>query len=153
MTSGFNCGKEGLVVSGRITVPFNYSAGRTASRFLKELRDHRRILGKRCPNCLKVWAPPQAFCVECFVEAHEWVELPPDGLLLAHSWVALSKPHRPPLNPLIYGLIRLRGASNNFVHLIRTDDPSDLKNGTRVKAVFSEQRRGHILDIAYFCPV
>lgn len=153
MLSGVNWGQEGLVVSGRITLPFNYSAGRTASRFLKEIKDHRKILGKRCPNCLKVWAPPQAFCVECFVEANEWVELPHEGLLLAHTWVTLSKTHHPPLNPLIYGLIRLQGASNNLVHLVRVDNPHDLKNGTKVRAVFSKQRRGHILDIAYFRPV
>ncbi len=153
MVSGLKRGEDGLVVLGRITVPFNYSAGRTASRFLEELKEHQRILGKRCPSCLKVWAPPQAFCVECLVEASDWVELPPEGLLLAHTWVTFSKGHHPPLNPLIYGLIRLQGASNNFVHLIRVEDPRELKNGTRVTAVFSDQRRGHILDIAYFRPV
>jgi len=140
-------------VSGRIAVPFDYSAGKTASRFLRELRDHQRIFGKRCPNCLKIWVPPQASCVECFVETFDWVELSPEGLLLSHTWISSPKPHHPPLRPLIYGLIRLQGAHNNLVHLIRFDEPGELQNGIRVKAVFSKQRRGHILDIAYFRPI
>lgn len=41
-------------IPGRIMIPFNYAAGAIASRFFVEIRDHRKILGKRCPQCTLV---------------------------------------------------------------------------------------------------
>ncbi len=144
---------DGLVIPGRISLPFSYSAGRTASRFFLELRENRRIVGRRCPQCGRVWVPPQILCIECFVHTEEWVEVSPEGLLLAHTWVPKPKPHHPFLDPLIYGMIRLDGAQNNFVHVVQCEKPEALRDNIRVRAVFSEERKGHILDIACFRPI
>lgn len=144
---------EGLIVPGTISIPFSYAAGRTASRFLIELRDNQRILGMRCPECGRVWVCPQKICIHCFVELSEWVDLGVEGHLLGHTVVKKPKPHHPNVDPLIYGIIRLDGADNNLIHLIHCDDPDDLAVGIRVEAVFSEDRKAHILDIAHFRPV
>jgi uncharacterized OB-fold protein len=62
--------------------------------------------------------------------------------------------------PFVTGLIRLDGTDVNFLHLIGGFDLSNfeevsktLRNGIKVKAVWSEERRGHILDIRNFEPV
>ena len=144
---------DGLIVPGKITIPFNYAAGRTASRFLIELRDNQRIMGLRCPECGLVRVPPPRVCIDCFVESDQWVELGTEGLLVTHTRVIEPKSHHPPVETLIYGVIRLDGADNNFVHLIDADEPRELVAGVRVKAVFSRERRGHILDISHFRPV
>lgn len=144
---------EGLVVPGRISIPFSYAAGETGSRFLTELRDHQRIMAVRCPGCDRVRVPPQRVCIHCFVESDEWVELSNEGLLLAHTWVRKPKSHHPPIDPLIYGVIRLEGADSNLIHLVRFPNPDDLLDGIKVRAVFSETRTGGIFDIKYFRPV
>jgi uncharacterized OB-fold protein len=143
----------GLIVPGRISIPFSYAAGQTASRFLIELRDHCRIFGTRCPECGRVLVPPPKTCPACLVDTDQWVEVGPRGRLGSHAIIHGPRAYQPAMDPLIYGLIRLDGADNNFVHLIRTDRPQDLGAGTEVEAVFAEDRRGHILDISHFRPV
>ena len=41
--------------SGEAEQPFRYSVGRWGSKFLAELRDHKKLLGVRCPKCQKVY--------------------------------------------------------------------------------------------------
>lgn len=143
---------EGLVVPGTISIPFSYAAGMTGSRFLTELRDRKRIMGVRCPDCGCVMVPPQRVCIHCFVETDSWVELSGEGLLLSHTWVRNPKPYHPDIDPLIYGIIRLDGADCNFIHVVRGDNPETLADGIKVRAVFSDDRKGHIFDIKYFSP-
>ncbi len=56
--------------------------------------------------------------------------------------------------PFITALIRLDETDVNFLHLIGGFDLTDMegfrktvKNGMRVKAVWEEKKKGHILDI------
>lgn len=145
--------EEGLIIPGRIRLPFSFTAGKTGSRFLIELRDRRRIMGVRCPSCGRVGVPPQKICIFCFVETDRWVEVSTEGTLMGHTWVRKPKAHHPPVDPLIYGLIRLDGADGHMVHLVHTNNPGHLVDGIRVAAVFSENRRAHILDIMHFRPL
>lgn len=141
-----------MVVPGTINIPFNYSAGRVASRFFVELRDHRRIMGTRCPACLKVLVPARSFCAACSVEADEWVEVGPEGMLVAWTTVHLPLPHLPALPPITLGLIRLDGAGTNFLHLIGGDARA-LKAGVRLRPVWRDARSGSLLDLIHFVPV
>lgn len=61
--------------------------------------------------------------------------------------------------PYVSGLIRLDGTDTNFLHIVDGFPSHDLDtvqatigNGTRVKAVWEEERIGHILDIMCFAP-
>ena len=54
--------------------------------------------------------------------------------------------------PVIFGLIRLDGANTSLLHYIGDVSPEAVQIGMRVKAKFSEIRRGEILDIACFVP-
>jgi len=141
---------ERMVLEGKLDLPFSYSAGRTASRFFVELRDHQRILGKRCPRCNRVIVPAQLFCKECFLETDEWVEVGPEGTLITFTIVYRKENHHPKETPLAYGIIKLDGADTSVIHLLEQTDVAQLEHGMRVRAVFSEKRKGHILDIKYF---
>lgn len=151
--SSFKEMNDPLIVPGKISIPFSYSAGKKASRFLTELRDHKRILGVRCPSCGRIWAPAQGICVNCFTETEDWVELSGQGRLLTHTWIKKPKYHQPRIDPLIYGIIQLDGADNSMIHLVHHDDPESLLDGIKVRPVFAEDRRSHIFDIKYFRPV
>ncbi|MBC8176098.1 MAG: Zn-ribbon domain-containing OB-fold protein [Deltaproteobacteria bacterium] len=144
---------ERMVLAGKVDLPFSYSAGRTASRFFVELRDHQKIMGKRCPRCLRIIVPAQLFCKECFVETDEWVEVGPEGTLLTFTVVYRKENHHPREAPLAYGIIRLDGADTSIVHLLEETDVTKLEHGMSVRALFSEKREGHIMDIECFCPV
>ncbi|MBI4669955.1 MAG: hypothetical protein HY747_12400 [Elusimicrobia bacterium] len=53
-------------------------------------------------------------------------------------------------NKPIYGLIKLEGADTAILHLISEARIEELKAGLIVEPVFRQERKGHILDIAYF---
>ena len=143
---------EKMVLEGKVDLPFSYSAGRTASRFFTELRDKRRIMGKRCQKCNRVIVPAQLFCKKCFTETEEWVEVGPEGILITFTVVYRKENHHPKEAPLAYGIVQLDGADTSLVHLLAETDVAQLKAGIRVRAVFSKKRIGHILDIKHFEP-
>jgi len=139
-----------MVLEGKLDLPFSYSAGRTASRFLIALRDAQRIMGTRCPKCRRVIVPAQLFCNECYIDTDEWVEVEPEGTLKTFTVVNRSESHHPREAPLAYGIIKLDGADTSLVHFLAETDVEKLQPGMRVRAVFSKKRMGHILDIKHF---
>ena len=143
---------QSLFIPSRITIPFNYAAGAIASRFFVEIRDHRKILGRRCPQCTRVLVPPRKFCVRCFVPTSQWVEVQPTGTLINFTVIKKTAAHHPQQAPFAYGVIHLDGADTGLVHLLGEIDLDHIRQGMRLRAVFKESRLGSILDIAYFKP-
>ena len=144
---------EAIVYEGRIKVPYSWQAGETASYFLTQLRDERKIWGKRCPKCEKVFLPPKKSCPFCFVDTDQWVELSDEGEIETFTIVRRDTPIQPMKSPFAYAVIRLGGASTGLIHMLGEVEADQIKEGMRVKAVFSEERKGSLLDIAYFKPV
>lgn len=144
---------ERIVLPANVNLPFSYSAGRTASRFFIELRDHQRIMGKRCPQCHRVIVPAQLFCKACFVETDEWVEVGPQGILVTFTVVYRKDLHHPRETPLAYGIVKLDGADTSMVHLLGEVDLKKLVFGMRVEAVFRKEREGGLMDIEHFKPI
>lgn len=140
--------------SGEAEQPFRYSVGRWGSKFLVELRDHKRLLGIRCPKCQKVYIPPRQVCGPCFQKMEELVELSNQGTLVAYTIIRFSfiDPETGVTRPVPYGYgyIKLDGCDNSFQHFINIEDESKVKIGARVQAVFEENRKGNMLDIKYF---
>jgi len=151
--------EEFIIVPGKWEISYRHSAGKIGTKFFTELRDHKRILGKRCPKCRRVLVPPRAFCERCCVATAEWVEVKDEGILTNFTvtywqFVGLPKP------PYVTALIKLDGADTGLLHFVGEVDLSDpkrirdvLRIGMRVKAVWSEERKGTILDIKYFKPI
>lgn len=139
-------------VSGKLEIPYRYFAGEFLSRFFVELRDHKKILGVRCPTCAVVFFPPRSICGRCLSPLGEWVELGDTGTLQSFTVVRYSEPTHPLQAPFVLGLIKLDGADTGMLHLIGEAELSALRAGLRLRAVFKEKREGEILDILYFRP-
>ncbi len=144
---------EAIVYEGRIKVPYSWQAGETASYFLTQLRDEKKIWGKRCPRCEKVFLPPKKNCPFCFVDTDQWVEVSGEGEIETFTVVRRDTPIQPMKSPFVYAVIRLDGATSGLIHMLGEVEPDQVKEGMRVKAVFSEERKGSLLDIAYFKPI
>jgi uncharacterized OB-fold protein len=125
-------------------------------KFLKELRDHKRILGNMCPGCGRIQVPPREVCAVCCVRVEEMVEVGPEGTVLNYDITYYSSPD--PLTgesretPYCSAFMRLDGCQGNdiFWHEIRPEDIARIKPGVRVRPVWSERRNGSITDIKYF---
>jgi uncharacterized protein len=144
---------ETIVYEGRIKVPYSWQAGETASFFLTQLRDEGKIWGKKCPHCEKVLIPPRKNCPFCFVETGQWVKVSDEGSVKTYTIVRRDTPIQPVKAPFAYGLIRLEGADTELVHVLGEVEHCDIREGMKVKAVFSKDRKGSLLDILYFKPI
>jgi uncharacterized OB-fold protein len=146
-------GKDVYVYEGQIYIPNTYTAGALGTQVLTNLRDKKRIMGMRCPDCNRVYVPARSTCRDCFNQIDEQVEVGNKGTVLTYTVVHEPTSCHPVEAPLTYGIVQLDGADNGFVHLLGGVDAEQLRIGMRVEAVFKEEREGSILDIKYFKPL
>jgi hypothetical protein len=144
---------EPLIYENRIKVPYTWSVGEVGSRFLTELRDHKKIFGTRCPKCNTVYLPPKKTCGQCFLNLQEWMEVGPQGTLITYTVVHYESPVMPMKPPFAYGIILLDKASTGLLHLLGEVNMGEIQSGMRVEAIFKDERIGDIMDIRYFRPV
>ena len=143
-----------IITSGDAYQPFQWSMGKLGSRFLRELKENKRIVGIRCPKCERVYLPPRKVCGRCFVAMDEIVPVSDEGVIYACTIVRFSfvDPNTGIRRPVPYGagFIKLDGADTAMPHFFDSADPEKVKVGARVKAVFEQQRTGSIMDIKHF---
>lgn len=150
---------EPRVLKAEVLVPYEVAIGRTWSKFYDALKNEK-ILGTKCGKCRRVFVPPRTFCPRCFQEMEEWVEVGQEGVV--ETWVLVNMPfygQRLEI-PFVSAQIRLDGSDTGFMHRIAGFNLSDIavvrekvKLGSRVSAVWSEEKEGCILDIDHFQPV
>lgn len=146
------------IVEGVISLPYRWSTGAVAARFLEGLRE-KKILATRCPECRRVLVPARPFCPRCFVDTGEWLELADRGKLRTYTVVSYSYEGQLLPPPHIIGIIELKGADVGLVHFVGGVDLSDLDKvaeqlpaDVAVRAVWREDRAGRITDIEHFAP-
>ncbi len=139
-----------------ISIPQRFSTGEVMGYFLNKLKD-KKIMANRCPKCGRLQCPPREVCAVCTVEASEWVEVGPEGILTIADIVFYAYPD--PLTgkikktPYISAYILLDGCEDpdTFWHEIDPSTPHEkLKRGVRLRPFWNEKRIGAITDIKYF---
>jgi len=133
-------------------ITYRHALGETASYFFANIRDHKKIYGRRCGHTGRVLAPPRAFSDQSLKPTTEWVELGPDGVIEAFTMVYEEFQNLPP-PPYAFGYVRLDSADTAIGGFLRGVDLSDpeaaarkLAIGTRVTTRFAEKRIGDVLD-------
>ena len=151
--------KECDVITDEIEVNYEVNYGPTWIKFFEGMKDERR-LGSRCSKCGRILVPARSYCPRCFVGVNNFIEVSQEGSIVAWALTEYEYFGMPTKPPFIGALIKLDGTDCNFLHLIGGIDLSDpekvrrtVQNGMKVKAVWNEEKKGHILDIKYFKPV
>ena len=144
-----------LRLPGSWNFDYTYFAGETASRFFAELRDNKRILGRRCPSCRRLVIPARSYCDDCYVEMGDWEPVGETGTIEAFTILTRAFPGLPE-PPLVIAFVTLDGADSavlNFVEGVDLDDQDAagayLFDNDRVRVVFSEKREGRITDFHF----
>jgi len=150
--------KHFSTVKHDVWLPYKFAVGPAFHRFYEGLKE-QKILGNQCPACARTMVPPRTFCPSCNVDMGEWVELPQEGEIVSWTWASKPFLGMPVDPPFVGALIRLDAANCNFLHLVGGFDTSTLqqvhqkiRTGSRVRAVWADERKGRLLDIAYFEP-
>jgi len=146
---------ELIQVPGEWHIDYNYTAGEATSKFLLEIKNNKKIIGKRCDKCARVLLPPRMFCEECFVPTGDWVEVADVGEIESFTF-GPRKLSAGMDEPFAIAYVRLNGADTciaNFVKGLDMSDMNQLKKelfiGRKVKVEFEERRKGLITDF-YF---
>ena len=139
-------------------ITYRHALGETASHFFTSIRDHKKILGRRCGHTGRVLAPPRAFSDQTLKPTTEWVKIGPGGVIEAFTIVYEELNNLPP-PPYAFGYVRLDNADTGIGGFFRGVDLSDppaaaqkLAIGTRVTTHFAEKRTGDVLDFWFELP-
>jgi len=142
-----------------VWLPYHLALGPVFKRWFDGLREGK-IWGNRCPKCHKTLVPPRSFCPECRVDMTDWIEVSQEGEIV--TWTVANKlffgaPSEPPFT---CALVHLDGTDCNLLHMVGGVNGPDqggttrkIERGCRVRAVWNEERKGHLLDIKYFQPL
>ena len=130
---------------------YTVSAGTVATEFLSAILE-RRIVGRRCPVCTKVYVPPRPACPTCAVLCEEPVELPEVGTVTTFSVVRIPFPGQLLEPPYACAHVLLDGADVPLLHIVGGVDVDDVRMGLRVTAVWSDEPEPTLASIRYFTP-
>jgi uncharacterized protein len=126
-------------------------AGPTTEAFLHHVLEDR-LVGRRCPDCTKVYIPPRGACPTCAVPLAEEVELPPVGVVTTFSVICIPFEGQRLTPPYACAHVLLDGADVPLLHIVGGCDVDDVHTGMRVTAVWSEDREPTLGRLHYFRP-
>lgn len=134
-----------------VRLDYTIAAGREQSRFLRAIRE-RRLLGRRCPECTKVYLPPRGACPRCGVMTAEDVEVAARGTVT--TWCVTHVPYEGQTLELPYvtASVLLDGADLPFYFLIQGIAAPDMRMGMRVEGVWADELGPTLDSIRYFKP-
>lgn len=137
-----------------IRLEYNYAAGQAQSRFLRGIA-RGRILGRRCPQCEKVYVPPRQSCPTCGVPTADEVNLSDKGTVTTFCIVNVPFYGQALEIPYVCASVLLDGADVPMFHLIQEVPAEQVRMGMRVVAVWApkEELRPSLESIRYFRPV
>jgi uncharacterized protein len=134
--SEFVPGKEAVtMVTTPIRLHYQHSASAEESRYLRGLAEGK-VIGQRCPACGKVYVPPRGACPTDGVPTTTDVELPDRGTVTTFCVVNVPFQGQRVPTPYVAASVLLDGADIAFQHLILGCEPSEVRMGMRVRAVW-----------------
>jgi uncharacterized OB-fold protein len=141
-------------VPWQLRVDYLYSYGEI-SKFFREVVENKKLFATRCSKCGQTFMPPRGDCPTCWAPT-EWFLLSGRGTVVSctYSYQPSEAAVAQFLDlPIILAIIRLDGVDTGFYHVVDAKDKmiGSVKAGTRVKAVFREERKGTVADF-YFVP-
>jgi uncharacterized OB-fold protein len=134
---------------------YHVKLGVAWSRFMRGL-EKQELWGTRCTACDRVFVPAQSYCEACFEAVENWERLEPSGTLRAVTIVYQGFEGGPEA-PYAVGAVEIDGTTSLLIHFIGGVDLADsvtalsaMGDGTRVRAVWAEERSAAITDIKHF---
>ena len=133
-----------------VEYPFTRTTGPVVGAFLTGLREGI-LLGIQRRDGTVLVPPPESAPVPS-EPLTEMVEVGQAGVVDTWPWVDPPRPQSPWEVPHALALIRLDGADTAMLHGVLVDSPAEMTTGMRVRAVWADQRVGHIADLDGFRP-
>ena len=137
-----------------IKLDYLYSAGQSASRFLRGIKEGK-LLGQKCPVDGRVYFPSRGSCpMHAVAFGGDVVELPDKGTVVTYAIVRVPSENIPLELPYIAVQVLIDGADTVLMHVLDCD-LEDVRMGMRVQAVWKpkEEWDTSVANILYFRPI
>jgi uncharacterized OB-fold protein len=137
-----------------VRLVYMHTASPGESAYLRGLAEGR-LLGQRCGLCGHVYVPTRGTCPADGVTMTEEVELPDTGTVTTFCVVNVGYPGQRVTPPYVAAAVLLDGADIAFQHLVLGCEPSEVRMGMRVRAVWKPpEERGTAAgsSISHFAP-
>ncbi len=128
------------MVTTPVRLRYEHTTSREESAYLQRLAEGR-LVGQRCPACGKGYIPPRGACPTDGVPTAEEVELPDTGIVTTFCVVNVPFPGQRVKPPYAAAAVLLDGADIPFQHLILGCEPSEVRMGMRVAAVWKPREQ------------
>jgi uncharacterized OB-fold protein len=137
-----------------VRLEYDYTPGRAATRFLKAIAQ-KRLVGQRCPETRRVYLPPRGSSPTHGVPTEEEVEVADKGTVVSYSIVRVPSDNIEVELPYVAANVLLDGADIAFQALLREVDPTSMRMGMRVQAVWVEDSElgTTFQNIKWFVPI
>lgn len=142
------------VLACPISLDYAYSAGQSASRFLRAIAEGK-LLGQRCPVDGRVYFPSRGACpMHGVTFGDDVVELSDKGTIVTFSIVRVPSQNIALPLPYITVNVLLDGADTILIHVLDAK-LEDVHMGMRVQAVWKprEEWTTSTANILYFRPI
>lgn len=136
-----------LEVPDIMDITYKYSYG-GISRFFREVRDNKQLMGSKCTHCGKVWLPPRTSCNECYAPT-EWIKLGDTAEIVTYTIVYYGTSVFYGRTPYVCAFVRVDGADTLIMQNIFLKDVSKARIGMKLKIRFRENRNGDMGDFWY----
>ena len=146
--------KQLEVIPYKLDLHYEHAFGPYYGRLFDEIKTNRRIMGVRTPDGEGALIPPREIDDISHRQTGTWVEIKQTGTVRAMSVIHLQFLGQKQPPPYIYAEIMLDGALTRLIHNVAGIDMSRAKElvkpGTRVRAVWNDERTGSLADISHF---
>lgn len=131
-------GEDVTMVTTPMRLEYTYTASPITEAFLRGTQE-RRLLGRRCSKCEKVYLPPRGVCSMCGAAfTDEIVEIPDTGTVATFAVVNVNFASREVELPYAVVEVLFDGAAITSQFLIQGVTHDQVRMGMRVKAVWKE---------------
>ena len=137
-----------------IELEYTYSAGQSASRFLRGIAKGK-LLGQKCPVDGRVYFPSRGACPQHGMPfGGDTIELSDKGTIVTYAIVRVPSENIPLELPYIAVQVLLDGADTVLMHLLKAK-LEDVHMGMRVKATWRSESEWttSVGNILYFEPI
>ena len=155
--------KEHAVTTGTWPLSaYRWKTERFLDRYVEGLKE-RKLIGLRCAGCGAIYLPPTPICARCHSALRldrdeDWIRVSERGTVITYTvtYTAVAPGGLRELSPeerRIFALVQPDGADTHLLLEIKESSEEAVHVGMRVQAVFVEETRGVLADLAYFKPI
>ncbi|MEW6070199.1 MAG: Zn-ribbon domain-containing OB-fold protein [Candidatus Thermoplasmatota archaeon] len=134
-------------VEGEIPVWYLYTVGVAGEKFFQGLKQGK-LIAVKCNKCNKIFLPPKIYCLECFSELNNYVEIDNEGEVYSFTKLEIDLEGNKLDKPETIAFVKFKNVTGGLIQRVESEK---IKIGMKVKVKFDKVSDKNLMGI-YFVP-